>query len=100
GDEFTDVLPATLTLISANATSGTALATVGTNTVTWNGSIPASGSVTVTINATVSPSAVALSTISNQGTLSYDADGNQTNEAAGVTNDPGTGAPNDATSFV
>ena len=43
--------------------------------------------------------AVAQSTISNQGSLSYDADGNQTNEAAGVTNDPGTGAPNDATSF-
>ena len=39
GNEFTDVLPAGLTLVSATATSGTAVATVGTNTVTWNGSL-------------------------------------------------------------
>ncbi|HKR65432.1 MAG TPA: S8 family serine peptidase, partial [Thermoanaerobaculia bacterium] len=100
GNEFIDVLPAQLTLVSANATSGSAVATVGTNTVTWNGSIPASGSVTITINATVAPNATALSTISNQGSFNYDADGDGTNEASGVTNDPGTGAANDATSFV
>ena len=39
GDEFSDVLPATLTLVSAAASSG-ATALAG-NTVTWNGSIPA-----------------------------------------------------------
>ena len=44
GNEFTDVLPAHLALVSATATSGTAVANVGTNTVTWNGSIPAGGS--------------------------------------------------------
>ena len=38
-DEFTDPLPACLTGAQATATSGTA-AVVG-NTVTWNGSIPA-----------------------------------------------------------
>src|SRR4029077_11571164 len=43
GNEFTDVLPAGLALVSASATSGTAVATVGTNTVTWNGSIAAGG---------------------------------------------------------
>jgi uncharacterized repeat protein (TIGR01451 family) len=39
GNEFTDVLPESLALVSATATSGTALANVGTNTATWNGSI-------------------------------------------------------------
>mgnify|MGYP002682595575 CR=1 FL=1 len=53
GPELTDVLPAGLTLVSASATSGTAVATIGTNTVTWDGVVPALGSVTVTIQATV-----------------------------------------------
>jgi hypothetical protein len=39
-------------------------------------------------------------TISNQGSFSYGANGNQTNESSGVTNDPGTPAPNDPTSFT
>jgi uncharacterized repeat protein (TIGR01451 family) len=55
GDEFVDVLPSALQLVSASATSGTAVATIVTNTVTWNGSIPAGGSVTITITATISP---------------------------------------------
>jgi uncharacterized repeat protein (TIGR01451 family) len=98
GNEFTDVLPASLTLVSASATSGAAVATVGTNTVTWNGAIPAGGSVTITITATID-AGTGGQTISNQGTISYDADGNGTNEATGSTDDPGTGAPNDSTSF-
>jgi len=100
GNEFTDVLPATLTLVSANATSGTAVATVGTNTVTWNGSLPAlTGQVTITINATIKPTASGQ-TISNQGQTAFDADVNGTNESTGVTDDPGTGTANDPTSLV
>jgi uncharacterized repeat protein (TIGR01451 family) len=83
GDEFTDVLPSGLTLVSASATSGTALATIGTNTVTWNGSVPASGAVTITIVATIN--AAAGTTISNQGTFEYDGDGNGSNESTSVT---------------
>ncbi len=99
GNEFTDVLPSSLTLVSATATSGTAVATVATNTVTWNGSIPASGSVTITITATINAGNAPGTTISNQGTISYDADGNGTNEASGVTDNPSTAGP-DSTSFV
>ena len=99
GNEFTDVLPAGVTLVSASASSGTAVATVGTNTVTWNGSIPASGSVTITINATIN-AGTGGSTITNQGSFSYDADLNGTNESSGVTDDPGTGASNDGTGFA
>jgi uncharacterized repeat protein (TIGR01451 family) len=83
GDEFTDVLPAGLTLVSASATSGTAAATVVTNTVTWNGAIDAGGNVTITIVATIN--APAGTTISNQGSFVYDGDGNGTNETPGVT---------------
>ncbi|HEY0553232.1 MAG TPA: IPTL-CTERM sorting domain-containing protein, partial [Thermoanaerobaculia bacterium] len=94
GNELTDILPAGLALVSATATSGTAAATVGTNTVTWNGAIPAGGTVTITITATILPAA-AGSTVSNQATISYDSDGNGTNDATAQTDDPGVaGAAN------
>ena len=96
GDEFTDVLPAQLELVSASATSGTATATLGTNTVTWNGTIPGNGSVTITILATVQ----SAGTISNQGTVSFDADGNGTNESSALTDDPALGGAADPTTFV
>jgi uncharacterized repeat protein (TIGR01451 family) len=85
GDEFTDVLPGSVTLVSASATSGTAFATG--NTVTWNGSIAVGASVTITIQATVN-GGTAAQLISNQGTIAYDADNNGTNEATVSTDDP------------
>ncbi len=96
GNEFTDILPAGLSLNSATATSGVAVASVPTNTVTWNGTIPASGTVTITIRATILPSA-AGTTVSNQGTIAFDGDGNGTNEATGRTDDPGLGGASDPT---
>jgi uncharacterized repeat protein (TIGR01451 family) len=100
GNEFTDVLPAGLTLVSATATSGAAAATVGTNTVTWNGSIAASTSVTITITATVNVGTPVGTTITNQGTISYDADGNGTNEASATTDDPSATGSGNPTTFV
>jgi hypothetical protein len=75
------------------------VATVVTNTVTWNGQIPAGGSVTITIVATIASGTTGV-TISNQGTFAYDADGNGTNESNGVTDDPSAGGAGDPTSFV
>jgi uncharacterized repeat protein (TIGR01451 family) len=98
GDEFTDVLPAALTLVSANANSGAAVADIPTNTVHWNGSIAVGGSVTITIIATIGDG-VQGQTISNQGTIFFDADGNGTNESSIQTDDPNTAATDDATSF-
>ncbi len=98
GDEFTDILPPELALVSATATSGTPAVNTGTNTVTWNGSIPAGGSVTITITATILPAA-AGETVSNQGTIAYDADGNGTNEASAQTDDPGVAGSENPTSF-
>lgn len=98
GDEFTDVLPAQLTLVSASATTGTAVATVGTNTVTWNGAVPAGGSVTITIQATID-AGTAGQTVSNQGTVNHDPDGNGVNEAASLTDSPAAGGATDPTTF-
>jgi uncharacterized repeat protein (TIGR01451 family) len=100
GDEFTDVLPAGLTLVSASASSGTATADVPSNTVHWNGSIASGGgSVTITITALVN-TGTAGATISNQGTVFFDADGNGTNESSVLTDNPATGAVDDPTTFV
>lgn len=100
GAELTDVLPPELTLAGATATSGTAVASVGTNTVTWNGSIPAGGSVTLSITATVNAGFAAGTPISNQASLSYDADGDGTNEASGLSDDPAVAGGSDPTLFV
>ena len=96
GNELTDVLPATLALISATASSGTAVASVPTNTVTWNGSIPAGGSVTITITATILPAANGAS-VSNQATAAFDADGNGSNESSALSNDPRQAGSNNPT---
>ena len=98
GKEFTDPLPSSLTLVSASATSGTATATIGTNTVSWNGGIAGNGSVTITITATINNVPDGTS-VSNQGTISYDADGNGTNEASRLTDDPSIAGPSDPTTF-
>jgi len=99
GHELTDVLPSQLTLVSASATAGTAVATVGTNTVTWDGVVPAGGSVTVTINATIK-AGTSLQTVTNQAGVNYDANGDGTNEVAATSDNPATGTAGDATSFV
>ena len=66
GDELTDFLPAGLSLVSATATSGTAVADVATNTVTWNGALAANGgTASVTVTATVN-AGTAGTTIENQ----------------------------------
>ncbi len=97
GDEFTDVLPAELTLVGATATSGTPVANVGTNTVTWNGTIAANGgTVTITIEAIIEPG-TGGSTISNQGTISFDSDGDGINDATADTDDPAVGGQADPT---
>ena len=98
GNEFTDTLPAAVTVGTPSATSGT-VSGPGINPVTWSGSVPASGSVTITIPATINPG-TAGQTVSNQGTVTYDADQNGTNETTVQTDDPSDPAPGDSTDFV
>ncbi|HYC90856.1 MAG TPA: endonuclease/exonuclease/phosphatase family protein [Thermoanaerobaculia bacterium] len=100
GDEFVDVLPASLTLVSATATGGTAVATPATRTVTWNGSLASGASVTITINATIRSDATPGTSVANQGTINYDADGNGTNESTRQTDSPAAPGSADATTFT
>ncbi len=97
-DEFVDVLPTGLQLVGASASSGTAVADVGTNTVRWNGSIIAGGSVTISIQAQILPNAGGA-TISNQGTVYFDADGDGINESSLLTDNPGLPGAADPTAF-
>jgi hypothetical protein len=55
--------------------------------------------VTITINATILPSAVGT-TVNNFGTISYDADGTGTNESSAQTDDPGSPGSSDVTGFA
>jgi uncharacterized repeat protein (TIGR01451 family) len=96
GDEFLDTLPAGLTLVSATSTSGTA--TAAANVVHWNGTLAAGGSVTITIVATID--AGATGTIVNQGTVNYDSDGNGSNDASALSDDPALPGAADGTGFV
>ncbi|HEX6834060.1 MAG TPA: M36 family metallopeptidase, partial [Rudaea sp.] len=98
GHEFAQTLPAQAILASATASSGTA--TVSGQTVNWDGSVPAGGSVTITIAATVDPATPIGATISTQGTLAYDADLNGSNESSTPTDDPSVGGNADPTAFV
>lgn len=100
GDEFTDVLPFGLFSVTATATSGTALVSGGfPSTVTWNGAIGAGASVTITITGTIASFGVGAQ-FSNQGTVSFDSDGNGTNDTTVTTDDPSLPGANDPTVFV
>jgi uncharacterized repeat protein (TIGR01451 family) len=97
GAEFTDTLPAALTVGTPTATSGT-ISGAGVNPVTWNGAIPAGGTVTITIPTTIQANAGGQ-TVSNQGTVSFDSDANNTNDTNRPTDAPG-GTVGDPTTFV
>jgi uncharacterized repeat protein (TIGR01451 family) len=97
GDEFTDVLPTVLTVGVPTANSGVITVT-GTNPVTvhWNGSLAPGTSVTITIPATLKTGTEGEA-VSNQGTVSYDANRDLVNETSAPTQAPDGGGP---TTFV
>jgi uncharacterized repeat protein (TIGR01451 family) len=101
GSEFADILPPSLTLVSATASSGTAVANVPINTVTWNGTIPPLSSVTITIVALIPATTPFGTTITNQGTVFFDADGNPANgnEVSRLTDDPREDGTDNPTAF-
>ncbi len=91
GDELVDTLPPALTLLSATATLGTV--TTAGNTVSWNGGVPAGGSVAITIQAAIGAGAAPGSTVSNQATVAYDAARGGANQTTLPTLDPAGGGP-------
>jgi uncharacterized repeat protein (TIGR01451 family)/fimbrial isopeptide formation D2 family protein len=100
GFEFTDTLPASLTLVGADDGGNPGTFANAGNTVNWNGSIAGGGgTVTITITATINAGTDGQ-TISNQGTFNFDADANGTNESSGTTDDPGQPGGPTPTAFV
>ncbi len=85
GDEFTDVIPAGLTLVSAVASSGM-ITIAPANTVHWNGSIPVDGMVTIDIMVSVDLGTFGMS-FCNTPVVNWDADGDGVNESSASTDD-------------
>ena len=96
GPELEDVLPGQLLLVSAWADSGVVSVELETNTVSWNGAIPPLSAVTITIEARVGRVSNG-DVITNQAFSWSDSDGDGTNETGGVSDDPDTLEPFDAT---
>ncbi|MBP8297683.1 MAG: S8 family serine peptidase, partial [Burkholderiales bacterium] len=99
GDEYADMLPATLTVVpAATMASAGAIAVTG-NTVRWNGAIAAGASVTLTLAATINPGTLGAVVVS-QGAAAFDADHDGSNESAVFTDDPLVGGTADPTVFT
>ncbi len=88
GNEFDDVLGQGFIFGSVTSTSGVVAYDPATRTVSFNGSIAAGASVTITITGQINRFDVPGGTFSNQGTIRFDADGNGTNESTALTDDP------------
>jgi uncharacterized repeat protein (TIGR01451 family) len=100
GPELQDILGADLTPTAVSATSGAVQFSLPLNIVTWDGSIPADGSVGITIQATINPAAPRGTVLFNQALFFYDADGDGTNESNGGTDDPNVSGPANPTLFT
>jgi hypothetical protein len=68
--------------------------------VRWNGSIPGSGQVVITIDAKIDPGLPIGTELSNQATVRFDGDGSGDNETSAPSDDPGTSDPSDPTLLV
>ena len=94
--ELTDILPPQLTLTQTTASSGSV--TSSGNTATWTGAIGPLGSVTVTLEASIT-SATAGQQVSNQGSVRFDGNGDGAIEVQALTDDPGQPGAADPTVF-
>jgi uncharacterized repeat protein (TIGR01451 family) len=102
GNEFEDPIPSNTTYItgSANASSGTIEYSEPNNMIIWNGDIPANGSIVLTFCVTVDLDVPPGTSISNQGTVNYDSDGDRINDVQMLTDDPATALLEDATKLI
>ena len=94
--QFADTVASDLALTDATASTGSVTRTG--NTANWTGSIPASGSATVTLTATIN-AGTAGKRVSNQGTVTFDGNGDGALEASVLTDDPDLPGPANPTMF-
>ncbi|MEM7401606.1 MAG: hypothetical protein AAF304_06620 [Pseudomonadota bacterium] len=88
-NEFEDLLSSDVTYESGSATASSGSIIHNAGTIEWDGSIPASGSVTLEYKVRVNDDVCgAGGTISNQGTIFMDPNGDGINSITEVTDDP------------
>jgi len=97
GDELVDTLPAQLSLLNANANSGTVTTAAGT--VHWNGAIAVGASMTLTIQAQVKYGTEGIS-VGNQATINYDGHQTGVHDTSILSDDPALAGAADPTVFV
>jgi len=96
GHEFVDELPGGMSPTGQiTATSG--VAQVMGNSIVWDGSIPAGGSVTIKYRADLDPDLEPETVLCNQGVVYWDSTGDGTHDERTLTDDPTTPEPGDPT---
>ena len=112
GPEAVDVLPPGLSVLAVHADGGSVsvssppvvgpvVRALGAPAeVRWNGSIPGSGQVVITIDARIDPGLPIGTELANQATVRFDGDGSGDNETSAPSDDPGTSDPADPTLLV
>ena len=92
GYEFIDILPQYLDLdpTSLSSTSGTLSYNTSANQIQWDGDLPAESSVAISFECAINQSAPNGHIISNQGTVYWDTDEDDINDATELTDDPNT----------
>jgi uncharacterized repeat protein (TIGR01451 family) len=89
GHEFTDAMPAGLEL-TGQITETSGKAAIDGDTIVWDGSIPAGGSVTITYRVDIDEGLEIGDQICNQGIVHWDSNGDGTNDKETLTDDPTT----------
>ncbi|WP_437970440.1 hypothetical protein WMF04_14615 [Sorangium sp. So ce260] len=99
GFEFVDVLPPEVLLEGAVAGKGVVTSDPATNTVGWDGDVAPGEWVLLTMQATIRPLTEGL-VVTNQGTISFDADSDGVNESRVLTDEPLFAGAADPTVFT
>ena len=97
GHEFVDGLPVGLSA-TGEATASAGSIEIIKDEIVWDGRVPSGGSVTLLYQAEITGDPG--TDICNQGTVHWDSDGDGTNDASELTNDPGTPIDDDPTCFT
>lgn len=96
GHEFTDTLPAGLTATGyVQADRGTVA--IDGDTIVWDGSIPAGGTVRITFKARIGSDVAAGTTLCNQGVVLWDTNRDGTADTSEPTDNPATPEDDDPT---
>jgi len=99
GHEYTDTLPGAVEATGFVQAESGSIAVTG-NDITWDGAIPAGGSVHLIYKAKVGSDVAPETEICNQGYAHWDASGDGTPDSSEPSDDPSTAPDDDPTCFI